>query len=108
MPDQAPTTDWRCRVCRRAYAPNATCVDCQRLQAYGALIAFVLDEHQVPGRLTAQGCDLLDAVASLMGSVTRLRRQHNREVSDEQRDAQRDARSAYHEGFVEGQHSGRE
>lgn len=89
--------DWRCLVCRRSWAkgqPDQTCSDCRRHVAYGVIVAACVGN--------GVGYDVLDALATVMGTTTRLRRQHNRELMDEQRAAQHDVRDAYVEGLENG------
>ena len=50
-------------------------------------------------------CDTLDAIAGIMIERAKTRRQHNKELRDEQLGAQRDARAAYDEGKWDGQRS---
>jgi hypothetical protein len=90
--------DWACLTCRRAYAkgqPNQICGDCRRHMAYGVIVYACVGN--------GVGLEVLDALSTLMGTATRLRRQHNREVFDEQREAHRDASAAYSEGLAHGQ-----
>lgn len=102
LADTMADATWSCRVCHRAYAkdqPDRVCADCRRLQAYGVLVDACVGN--------GFGYDVLDAIATLMGTTTRLRRQHSRELMDEQRGAQRDAREAYHDGLDHGRQEGR-
>lgn len=90
-----------CRHCRRVWVPQPLdlCGDCRRHQAIGVVVLAVLElrASNPLAFLTA-----LESVSELLGVVTALRRQHNREIFEEQRGAQRDARAAYDEGRLEG------
>lgn len=105
---------WACTVCRRNYAKgqaDQVCLDCQRLTSYGAIVD-VLDalwRGAIAGgtadyrrQLALRRLEALDALAAVMGTTTRLRRQHNRELLDEQLAAQRDSRAAFDDGIAQG------
>lgn len=103
----AENPDWRCVVCRRLYAknePDRTCSECRRHLAYGVLVELIVDSAMSG----AAECDALNALATVMGTATRLRRQFNKDLRDEQRAAQRDARDAYADGQANGRASGGE
>lgn len=95
--------DWLCVHCRRNHAqghPEGLCVDCLRHRAYGVIIANAIGN--------GHGYDVLDALATLMGTVTRLRRAHNKEMADEQREAARGALDSYASGRIDGRSEGRQ
>jgi hypothetical protein len=88
----------RCRICHRNwnFSPQEQpCEECLRLIAYGVLVDACLAHWN----LTA-----LEALSRLMGTTTRLRREHRKEMFAEQREAQRGARDAYSEGVDVGRH----
>lgn len=92
------------RFCAVCYARGKTCDDCRRHQAIGVLVELVANFCHWDG--PAERADALDAIAALLGNVTRLRRAHNRDMREEQRSAQADARGAYQEGLNTGRSGG--
>jgi hypothetical protein len=121
----ATNSGWRCPgACGGGKLKDqAICDDCRRHQAIGFLVEWILTELDDRGQLRVEWrggehgrlhltkplqeghLQALDAIAGLLGAVTRARRAGNKALMDEQRAAQRDARDAYAEGRAEGQRS---
>lgn len=92
------TMGW-CQTCRYRYSQDVTkpCSECHRHLAIGVLVQMLI--WNKPGRALSPGeLTALDAIADLMGTATRLRREHNRELREESKAAQQDSRDAYQEG----------